>query len=239
MRLAKFGKPVYYSYNLSAPDEVADAKAGQVRKLFRTCPRRTSDGRFQLGLASAIGCPQREGKVRYQYEPVVAALAAVQRPADRLDLRAGGPWLQHGLRYYPASELRTRRYHHGRRLRRLLRYDDVPHAPHRIRCHRRHYQHAAWCRDRKGRLYAAAQSAASEPADHRHRYLLPAGKRRAAALRLRYEEHGPHCPGQYLARLGHHQQRRTADYPCDNRFHGGPDAHRPEDQARQGHARGL
>ena len=43
--------------------------------------------------------------------------------------------------YYPASELRTRRYHHGRRLRRLLRYDDVPHAPHRICCHRRHYQH--------------------------------------------------------------------------------------------------
>ena len=42
-----------------------------------------------------------------------------------------------------------------------------------------------------------------------------------------------------LARLGHHQQRRTADYPCDDRCHGGPDAHRPEDQARQGHARGL
>ena len=61
---------------------------------------------------------------------------------DRLDLRAGGTWLQHGLRYYPAFELRTRRHHHGRRICRLLRHDELPSSPHRICYHRGHYQHA-------------------------------------------------------------------------------------------------
>lgn len=89
----------------------------------------------------------------------------------------------------------------------------------------------------KGCLYAAAKGAETEPAYHRDRYLVPSGKRRAAALWLRYEEHGSHCSGQYFARLCDHQQRSAVDHYCDHRCHGCPDRRCAEDEARQGHAR--
>ena len=75
------------------------------------------------------------------------------------------------------------------------------------------------------------------PAYHRDRYLVPSGKRRAAALWLRYKEHGSHCSGQYLARLCDHQQRSAVDHYCDHHCHGCPDCRCAEDEARQGHAR--
>ena len=160
-------------------------------------------------------------------------------PANRLDLRAGRARLQYGLRHYPAFELRAWRHHHGRRLRRVLRHDNVPSASDRLRCHCNCGEHDPRCGDRKGRLYAAPQGAAFEPAHHGHRHFVPAGEWRAAALRRRHEEHGPDRDRSGHARQPEDQQGCIADNRRDNCGDGCADADGSEDEARQGHACGV
>ena len=91
----------------------------------------------------------------------------------------------------------------------------------------------------KGRLYAASLGTSSVASDHGNRHLVPAGKRCAAAVRRRHQEHGYACSRQRHLWTGHGQlYRNFNDYRRSHRD-GCPDASCPEDEARQGNARGF